>query len=415
MDVRILLLENSDFFGRAIKYRIETQLGFQVIWYKSLKKFKESGHDYSKIDLGVVDYKLPDSNEGEILNFCHDKEIPIVLLANEITHDIQEKIWTLKVIDYILTGKNYSIDSIIDVTKRYFNNPFIGILIVDNSAESRKHLNQLLSMHRYKIYEAKTGREALDILSDNYDKIQMVITDYIIEDIDGIKLIEKIRKSYPIDRLAIIGISAQGNHTLKIQFIKSGANDFLTKPFISELLYCRITQNLKFVEYFKQIKDLAVIDELTQLNNRHFLKETGVFFFENAKRHNLSLVTAMIDIDDFKNVNDTYGHDAGDLVLKEVSGLLKTYVRKSDLVIRFGGEEFLIIGNNLAPDNAKTYFDKLRELVGNKKINLGRDKISVTISIGVCISDKDSLDEIIVSADKKLYIAKSLGKNRVCL
>ena len=86
MNVRILLLENSDFFGRAIKYRIETTLGFQVIWYKSLIKFKESKHNYSNIDLGIVDYKLPDSNEGEILTFCHNKNIPLVLLSNEITH-----------------------------------------------------------------------------------------------------------------------------------------------------------------------------------------------------------------------------------------------------------------------------------------------------------------------------------------
>ncbi|QEN03705.1 diguanylate cyclase [Thiospirochaeta perfilievii] len=415
MDKRILLLEKNDLFGRAIKYKIESQDEYQVIWYKTYDKFIEAGHDYRKIQLGIIDYNIPDSNDGKILEYFHEIKIPLVLLSEKITHDIQEKIWSLKVIDYILTGNNNSLDSIVDVTNRFFNNPNIGILAVDNSKESRRHLKKLLKLHRYTIYEASTGGEALEILNDNFDKIQMVITDYMVDDIDGLQLTEIIRERYPMDRLAIIGISDRGNHTLKIQFIKNGANDFLSKPFISELLYCRITQNLKVIEYFKQIKELAVIDQLTKLNNRHFLKETGSYLFENARRHDLSLVTAMIDIDDFKYINDTYGHDAGDIVLKEVSLELKSSVRKSDLVIRFGGEEFLIIGNNLDPNRAKEFFEHILKKISERKIYIGKQRITVTVSIGVCTKMKDSLEEIIVSADKKLYIAKSKGKERVCL
>ncbi|MGL1893564.1 MAG: diguanylate cyclase [Spirochaetaceae bacterium] len=415
MGNRILLLENSDFFGRAIKQKIETILGFQVLWYRSIDLLLEANIDYSNIDMAILDFELPQDGGPLSLDLCFKHKIPTVLLANSITHDIQEKIWNLKVIDYILKGHHHTSDSLIDVIRRYFNNPNTGILVVDESKESRDHLKELLHIHKYKIYEATNGLEAIEVLNDNYNKIQLVITDYIMPKLDGLELTSKIRKSYPIDRLAIIGISAQGNHTLKVQFIKSGANDFLNKPFISELLYCRITQNLKIVEYFQEIKNLAIVDQLTKLNNRHFLKETGPLFFENAVRHNLHLVTAMIDIDDFKAVNDTYGHDCGDLVLKEISHELKESIRKSDLAIRYGGEEFLIIGNDLDPERAFNFFDALRQRIFNKVIILGNEKVNISVSIGLSFDKKDSLENMINNADKKLYEAKTSGKNRVCI
>lgn len=413
MSWRILLLIGNEFYGRVVKYRLETQTDAQVIWYKSYTKFRDAGHDYSNINLGIVDYGMPDADEGEVLNFCYKKKIPIIVLANEITHDVQEKIWNLKAIDYILSGSSHSVDTIIDTTKRFINNSSTGILLVDNSNESRKHLKKCLSQHRYKIYEAVNGEMARELINNNLEKIQMVITDYLLTDMTGLELTENLRKSYHIDKLAIIGISDRGNHALKIQFIKSGANDFLTKPFISELLYCRIIQNLKIIEYFKQIKELAVIDQLTCLNNRHYLKETGQFLFENAKRHNLSIVAAMIDLDDFKKVNDNFGHAAGDFVLQKIAAILKNSIRKSDVAVRFGGEEFLIIANNLSAEIAESYFDKLRKKVAESPIDIGSKKIYVTISVGVCIENRENLEDIINIADKNLYIAKSKGKNRV--
>lgn len=415
MDIRILLIEKSNFFGRAIKHRLETDLDSQVIWYRETEEFLSASHDLSKIDMVIVDYKVDSVSCTTVLNRSHQFNIPIILLADHITHDLQERIWSLKVIDYILKGYNHSVDSITDICKRYFNNHNTGILIVDKSSESRLHLRQLLEMHRYKIYEADNISQTLEVLNANFERIQMVITDHTEPDLDGLELTINVRKNYSMDRISIIGISSQGNHALKVQFIKSGANDFLSKPFISELLYCRIVQNLKVVEYFQQIKDMAIIDQLTRLNNRHFLKETGTLIFENAKRHSLSLITAMIDIDNFKMVNDTYGHDAGDIVLKEISVMLKEFVRKSDLVVRYGGEEFLILGNNLDKEYAERFFNDLRTTIEKKRIKIARKTISITVSIGLCIEMRENLEKQINQADKKLYEAKTTGKNKVCL
>lgn len=414
MDKRILLIESSNFFGRAVKHKIETMLDSKVIWFEDNNKFNSANIDIKKIDIAIINYNIPESDNTEIINLCFSNSISTLILTQEITNDIQEKIWSFKILDYILKGSSNSVDNIIDTLRRFFNNPTTGILIVDNSIESRNHLKGLLDKHKYLVFEAQSGEEALELLKVN-PSISLVITDHLTPNLDGLRLTSEIRKTYPLDRLAIIGISAQGNHSLKIQFIKNGANDFLNKPFISELLFCRLTQNLKIVEYFHKLKDLALLDQLTKLNNRHYLRETGQLMFENAKRNGGLFAIAMLDIDDFKVVNDTHGHDAGDLVLKNVAKILKQTIRKSDMAIRYGGEEFVIVANNFNPKNALTFFNKLRIKINNSRINVEGEELQISVSIGICIERMDRLEDMINCADARMYDAKKSGKNRVCV
>lgn len=414
MNKRVLLIESSSFFGRAIKHKIETQLESQVIWFEDQTSFTKENIDINKIDIALINHNTPEFENSDIIETCFNKDIPTVILTKEITNEIQEKIWSLKILDYILKGTNHSVDNIIDTLSRFFNNCSTGILLVDNSLESRNHLRGLLEKHRYKVYESSSGEEALTLLQEK-DSIKLVITDHLTPNLDGLRLTCEIRRLYPLDRVAIIGVSAQGNHSLKIQFIKNGANDFLNKPFISELFFCRVIQNLKIVDYFHQLKNLALLDQLTKLNNRHFLRETGQMLFENSKRNGGFLVIAMIDIDNFKNVNDTYGHDIGDIVLKNVATILKDTIRKSDIAIRYGGEEFVIVANNFNPKNALTFFDRLRNKINCKNIVVEGDTLHVSVSIGICIEKMNRLEDMINRADEKMYEAKRSGKNRVCV
>ncbi|MBN2618939.1 MAG: diguanylate cyclase [Spirochaetales bacterium] len=415
MSKRILFIEKSDFFGRATKYKLETTTDFQILWYRSNMEYVTGNHDYTLLDMAIIDYNEGDTYTNSMLDICFKNKIPIVLLASKITPTLQEKMWSLQAIDYIIKGYNYSIDNIIDIITRYFSNNTSGILLVDNCIESRKHLKKLLKLHRYRIFESSNETESLEILKEHQEIIKLVIVGHNDPELNGLELTSEIRRHYSMDKLAIIGVSLQGNHSLMVQFIKSGANDFISKPFISELLYCRVIQNIKVVEYFNKIKELAIIDPLTGLNNRHFIKEAESIIIENSKRHNLVICGAMIDIDDFKAINDTWGHDAGDIVLKEISKVLKNSIRKSDIIIRYGGEEFLIIGNNLDPIHAEKFFNKLRVTIENLKINIGKKIVNVTISIGVCTTEEDNLEQIINIADKKLYEAKNSGKNRVII
>ena len=270
----------------------------------------------------------------------------------------------------------------------------------------------MLQIHQFKVYEARDGLEAMEILESHMD-IKLVLTDYSMPRCDGFELTRRIRQSYSTDRLAIIGISARGNHTMMIKFIKYGANDFFTKPFISDLLFCRIYQNLRLVDSFENIKEEALIDHLTGLHNRRYLFETGDLLFKTSQRTGQFMVVAMIDLDDFKEINDTLGHDMGDTVLEKVSEILSQNVRESDILCRYGGEEFCIVGNNMHPKDAVLLFEELRYKIQEIEFNSDFKPFQITASIGLCLEKKSTFSEMISLADKKMYEAKQQGKNRV--
>lgn len=412
MNNKIVIVEGSEFYGKLLKQSIKSKLGFQVLWYKSYKEMKESLVANDDILLAILDYHLPDAMDGEIIDLCVSSNIPTIVMTATFSPDIQEVIWSKKVIDYVIKEGAHSISYIIELIDRFNKNREIGILIIDDSSVSRTHLRQVLKIHQFKTYEAADGNEALEVL-DSHPDIKLALVDYQMPVCDGFEFTKRARQNYPLEKLAIIGISASGSHSMMIKFIKYGANDFITKPFVSELLYCRVNQNIKVIEYFETLREVALIDHLTQIHNRRYLYDSGELLYNNAKRNGNYISAAMIDIDDFKLVNDTYGHEAGDLVLKTIAKILKRNIRKTDMIVRYGGEEFCILGNNMDPKEVLTLFDKLRKKIEDYEFIYEGTVLKVTASFGICIEKKNTLTEMINSADDNLYRAKELGKNRV--
>ncbi len=162
-------------------------------------------------------------------------------------------------------------------------------------------------------------------------------------------------------------------------------------------------------------EEAATTDFLTGLNNRRQLIRLSVPLVSGAYRSGTPLAVAMIDIDHFKRINDTYGHDAGDEVLKRIGTLLKERFRSSDIVSRFGGEEFCVIAVNLTPNAAFELFDNFRKSLETEVFDLAGEKAKITTSIGVCTEVSDSVDTMIKTADQLLYQAKKGGRNRVML
>lgn len=158
---------------------------------------------------------------------------------------------------------------------------------------------------------------------------------------------------------------------------------------------------------------VATIDFLTGLNNRRQLLRLGVPLIAGAHRSGSMVAVAMLDIDHFKRVNDTWGHDAGDVVLKQVGKLLRERFRSSDVVSRFGGEEFCVIATNLTPEAAFELFDAFRKSLAEQVIDIGGQHVAVTVSIGMTTTVNNSVDTMISAADQLLYRAKNEGRNRV--
>ena len=178
----------------------------------------------------------------------------------------------------------------------------------------------------------------------------------------------------------------------------------------------QLTMQLERVNSLQEkVRQESIHDSLTSLFNRRFLDETLPIELARLKRENSPLTILMLDIDHFKNINDTYGHQVGDAVLQSVANALKTSVRAGDIVCRYGGEEFILVFPGMKAENGRTRAEKLRAMIASQTVS-GRDQIiSVTISIGGSVfpNDGNSSDELISVADLALYRAKQNGRNRV--
>ncbi|MBF0102456.1 MAG: diguanylate cyclase [Desulfobacterales bacterium] len=411
---RILLVEDSLIIGKSIKKRIENELSQEVVWLTSYCETETNlNHDASHYTLGLIDLYLPDAKQFEIVDLVNSYHIPIIVFTSEYNDKIREYIWSKHVVDYIIKTGEFQIDYLVSMVHRILTNSGIKILIVDDSPIVRKSIQALLKIYNYTLFEAENGQKAIELL-DHHSDIKIVLTDYDMPQMDGFQLIEYIRALYKKHELPVIGMSSQGKKTMSARFIKTGANDFIEKPFVSEELYCRINQQLELIDYIEKIKDISNKDYLTGLYNRRYLFEAGGSWLNSLKEQTDTLTIALLDIDFFKSINDTYGHDAGDLVLKQLSRVLISFLNGHSIVSRFGGEEFCIVIKGKTPHECMQLFENIRHHIECLEITVNKHiAFRISVSIGICSTIMDTLDEMIKIADTMLYTAKNSGRNRV--
>ncbi|MBN1141576.1 MAG: diguanylate cyclase [Deltaproteobacteria bacterium] len=409
-----LVAEDSTLLGSQIKKNLEEQTPCKILWVRSRSELTETlAREGNKISVAIVNYVLAGAPSGEAIEQTTALGIPTITFTGIVDEAIRARVWSCHVADYVLKDSPYSLDYVVAMVKRIIRNQAIKVMVVDDSSSIREVMGQMLRIHRYQVLTAATGPEALALL-ENHPETRLVITDYNMPGMDGIALVQKIREKNPKDQMAIIGISAAGDTTMAARFIKNGSNDFLIKKaFLPEEFYCRVTQCIDQLEQLEAIRQAAVRDHMTGLYNRRYFFEMGGKMLAAARRKDEPIACAMVDIDHFKKVNDTYGHQAGDLVLKKVASLLATRCRESDVAARFGGEEFCLLAANVKAENAKMVFESFRNVIAMRPIEIGGGQaIPVTVSIGVCTERSESLDEMIKIADGFLYKAKHEGRNR---
>jgi len=411
---KILVVEDSHLFSKLLSKRVADDFQIECVvcttYQETISRLEENHEQFL---LAILDLNLPDDADGEVVDFVLAKGIPVIVVTAKMDAKIRENVLDKQVLDYIMKGP-HTLDQLTETTKRYLRNQDITLLLVDDSDLFRQTTRKLLETQHYEVLEAKNGTAALEIIKQN-SNISLVITDYQMPEMDGFELTAEIRKIRPMDKLAIIGMSAYGNPLLSSQFLKRGANDFLVKPYFEEELICRVNQNIEIIEHIEQLRDAAIKDQLTQLFNRRYFFGAGEKFFENARRQNLEIAIAMIDIDHFKNINDTYGHGDGDATLIAIAKVLQESFRTADIVTRFGGEEFIIMAVNMSADHRVNHFETVRRKIEELTTKTSQNKIKVTVSIGVATALKDSLDEMVQKADALLYQAKESGRNCVVI
>jgi len=412
---KILVVEDSALFAGAIVKKIANQLTLECVVAKSFQQAREIiEHGEDEFGIAILDLTLPDAPDGEIVDYVISQAIPVIVVTGDFTDDTREHILKKDVVDYILKEGPSSLDQMVSVIRRIQRNQSSKILVVDDSKVSRQAVKKLLETQRIIVVEAADGKQALKQLEKHPD-VKIVVTDYNMPEMDGFELSARIREKHPMDKLAIIGLSAHGNPLLSAKFLKQGANDFLAKPYANEEFFWRVNQNIEMLHYIESLKKSAIEDYLTGLYNRRYFFSVGEKLFQNARRSNLQLTTAMFDIDHFKRINDTFGHGVGDQVIKYVAETLKAGFRASDMICRFGGEEFCLLATNMRSQETFFHFEQIRKTIAEQHFKSGSAIVDFTISIGVTTRLADTLEETINQADELLYRAKAEGRNRVNL
>jgi diguanylate cyclase (GGDEF)-like protein len=413
---KLLIVEDSKTFSKALRKLLAEETGLSVVTCASLNELHEVvTEEPEAYGIAVVDLNLPDAPDGEAIDFTVQRGIPTIVFTGSFDLQTRSRIMERDVIDYVLKNNEFALDTLVTAVKRALSNREMRILVVDDVTTARKHLARMLAVQQYSVIEAGSGAEALSLLEANPD-IQIVVSDYNMPDINGYELTRKIRRMVGPDKLRVIGVSSTTDIAVSAGFLKAGANDFISRPFMPEELQCRIANNADTLLQLKQLQELASRDYLTGLFNRRHFFENGPKLIKTVQARPSSTV-AVLDIDHFKQLNDTHGHDIGDRVLELVARCLKDAVEGTgNLLARLGGEEFVILFPGMNPAAAMRFSDHLRLDISHATLQVGAEAISVTASIGVAEADPaESFDLSLRMADRALYTAKQQGRNRVCL
>ena len=272
-----------------------------------------------------------------------------------------------------------------------------SILVVDDDKQSRETLKEFLSYLGFSIRGTANGSNALKLLEEK--EYTFVITDMKMPGISGLELIKTVSDDFhDVSIIAMTGYSAEYKY---VEVINSGASDFINKPFDLEELEAKIRRIITERNLKKELSRLSITDSLTELfNQRHFYTRL-IDEITRAERQKNSLALILIDLDDFKQYNDTYGHLAGDEALRALGQTINKFIRESvDSGYRYGGDEFAIILIDADLDIAK--------VIGDRIHNFYKENENLTVSLGYAkFSEGMSAEKLVAVADKDLYVVKS--------
>ncbi|MBU2500556.1 diguanylate cyclase, partial [bacterium] len=325
------------------------------------------------------------------------------------------------------------------------NDPENGleILLVTDSLVDRRLLEKKLGAAGHKIITAANGREALRLALQTNP--QLILTDWMLPEMDGLDLCRTLRRSEQMGNCHILIMTSNSSQQELEEGFEAGIDDYLIKPLNHRILAAKVRSAARVIQLqvlgdrdrkaiqrhlktmalqkrelqkmYEQVERLAMEDQLTGLPNRRAGLDRLEQVWAEASRTRNPMLVMVMDIDKFKRVNDTYGHDAGDVVLRSTAGVMRNTLREYDIVCRFGGEEFLVICPGADIQIAMALGDRIRAAVENNHISTPEFEGNVTISIGVSVRGDEHANpqEMIKEADEALYAAKNAGRNKVCI
>jgi len=408
--MKILIVERNRILANIIALKIQNMLGYEsdiANSYESAKKFAKNEYYL----LAIIDLNISD-NDHDLIKYLYNLNIKSIVMSFTKEEINYRHIRDRDIIDFILKDRSESIDYMISIIKRVSKNKNLTVLIADKDQKCLNDIKSKLKNQLLNVITTNDGIEAIEYIRKKRD-IKLVLISYDLVSENGIELVIALRKTYSKDELPIFGLI--DDNIISSIFIKYGINDFIKKPIIKDELIIRVNNILNSHENLEKLTKYANTDYMTQIANRkHFYQTIGIYY-KKAKAQQIPFAIAMIDIDYFKYINDTYGHSIGDMVIKKVASLIKENIKGQDMVARFGGEEFCVALKNIDKNHAHKFLESIRKKISELRFYIGDNvKVSFTVSIGVCTDYKNSLEEMVKESDRYLYFAKEEGRNRVC-
>jgi two-component system, cell cycle response regulator len=301
----------------------------------------------------------------------------------------------------------------------------LRVLIAEDEPVSRRLLQGTLTRWGYDVLVARDGQEAWDLFCSDEDPPRLAILDWMMPNMDGPEVCQRIRKEGREEYTYIVLLTAKNRKENLIEGLDAGADDYITKPFDSDELEVRVRAARRIIDLQskllnaqKALRKQATHDPLTELFNRGAILDVLTKELSRVQREQKSISVILADIDHFKHINDTFGHRAGDAALKEVSHRMLENLRSYDSVGRYGGEEFLIVLPGLDEHSALGRADKFRLAVAQTPVPIKEQAIPITISVGIAVvgpGDDLHPERLVHRADEAMYEAKNTGRNRVVL
>ena len=423
--------------------------------YDTVRVF--SGEEALKIvadlrpDLILMDIMMPDLNGYELTRILksdpESRDIPIVLVtafggtdceikgleagADEFLNKPVNRTELLARTKSLLSLRQYkeqikartcSINSITsegkgkNLSENDINLP--SILIVEDNRIDAKLIQSYLQAEPFQIKIAQDGEEAISCAQQ--ERIDVILLDLILPGINGYKVCSTLKEMEGTQNIQIVAITSLSDLDSKLKSIELGVDDYLVKPVNRHILRTRVKSLIKkkalldkLCNRYEMAVHSAITDKLTGLYNRRFFDYFLDLEIKRSSRQKTSLALLLIDIDNFKRINDTFGHLFGDNVLNKFGKLLKTKIREIDMAARYGGEEFAVVMSNTGCEEAVKIADRIRQSI--QAYSFDKENFTTTVSIGIALYplDANSLNELIENSDYALYKSKRNGKNRV--
>lgn len=406
---KILIVEDNKMLAKLLAKKIQNVLSCEVELAFSMAEARamlENGYF-----MAFVDLCLPDAPDGEVVDLVGEKFPTIVLTAsNDVAK--REEFMHKNILDYIFKESDDCIDQVLNSIDKLNRYAKTKVILAMAKLPERNALKKYLSQRLFQVFAAAHGEEARSYLQDNSDT-KIIIADAKMPVVSGEEFLAEVRGDYNDDDLGVI-LLGDKDDSMEARVLKNGANDYLIKPLSKELFNCRLDRCLEDMRSKKIINSYNNLDRLSGLKNYYTFKAEVEDYLDEIADKDEEFAFAFLNIDALKHLNDEYGYNVGDDVIKICADEMRAETKGRDILGRYSGVEFGILLKNISQERAAKILSRIRVNIKNAGILINLNELFFTISIGVVFGHSGmEFDDLVQKASAALSQAKSNGRDRI--